>query len=96
MAVAGTGRRCAHAAACRWSGFAAAAIVVGSRPGAYEQCALECAVAGIGIVAATAGGLLEVAQPGRPGRLPTARRRPLDRWVEEALYGELLARKMLS
>jgi hypothetical protein len=42
------------------------------------------------------GAMVRLLQPGRPGRSERARRRTLDRWVEEQLYGRLLTAGVLA
>jgi hypothetical protein len=81
VTAAGTARR--------WAGFAGTALLLPADD-ASELCRLECGYAGIGLTANTATGV-RLIQPGRSGRSEKARRRTLDRWVEERLYGRLLA-----
>jgi hypothetical protein len=84
----------AVAAARRWTGFGPAAVLL---PAGVDPpgCRLECGYAGIGVVGLGAHPP-RLLQPGRPGRSEHARRRPLDRWVEEQLYQRLLASGTLS
>jgi hypothetical protein len=70
-------------AVARLGGFCAGAIIGDDD----ERCRLECAYFGVSIVDREGG----VIQHGRPGRSPRARRRTLDRWVEELVYERLLA-----
>ena len=84
----------AAATALRWAGFAATALLLPTDD-ASELCRLECGYAGIGL-AAVAGADVRLVQPGRPGRSEKARRRTLDRWVEEQLYGRLLSAGVLA
>jgi hypothetical protein len=93
------GRSWAGAAgtARRWAGFCATAILLpGLPPGEQpaQLCRLECGYAGIGLVGGD--GEVRLMQAGRPGRSPRARRRTLDRWVEEQLYGRLLTAGVLG
>lgn len=83
VGVVGTGAhwRRALGAAVRLSGFCAAAIVGVDE----ERCRLECGYAGVGLVV----GERVVVAP-RPGRVEGARRRTLDRWVEELVYERLI------
>ncbi|MEU5690326.1 hypothetical protein [Actinosynnema sp. NPDC020468] len=74
--------RRARTEAVRLGGFCATAVVLADAP---EECLLECAYAGVGVVV---GG--EVLVTPRPGRVDGARRRTLDRWVEEVVYERLL------
>lgn len=78
--VPGRSWRAALADACRLRGFAATAILA-SEPG--EECLLECALWGVGVVDTATGRL---AAPAASGRAPHTRRRALDRWIEELLY----------
>jgi hypothetical protein len=73
--------------AVRLSGFCPVAIV----GVADERCRLECAYAGVGLVV---DGLV-VVEP-RSGRAAGARRRTLDRWVEESVYQRLIADGVLA
>nr|QEO75057.1 hypothetical protein [uncultured bacterium] len=66
----------------RLGGFCAGAIV-GTHD---EQCRLECAYFGVSLI----DGEGNLIQQGRTGRSPRARRRTLDRWVEELVYARLL------
>ncbi|MCI2423090.1 hypothetical protein MOQ72_37300 [Saccharopolyspora sp. K220] len=69
--------------AARLRGFGPAAIAVDHAPS--EECRLECSLRGVGVVV-TSGGTTRCAVAAAEGRAPQARRRPLDRWVEECLY----------
>ena len=68
--------------AVRLSGFCPVAIV----GVADEACRVECAYAGVGLVVDG-----RVVEPPRAGRAEGARRRTLDRWVEETVYARLIA-----
>lgn len=81
LGVGSTWRR-ALAAVARLDGFCATAIAVDH---ADEECRVECGYLGVGLV--MDGRLVD---SGRAGRSPKARRRTLDRWVEELLYERLL------
>jgi hypothetical protein len=104
LVPAGRSWAAATTTARRWAGFAATAIVLPT-DAASELCRLECGYAGIaitgaagraGIGADAAGAMVRLLQPGRPGRSERARRRTLDRWVEEQLYGRLLTAGVLA
>lgn len=82
LGVGSTWRR-ALATAVRLDGFCATAIAVDD---ADEECRLECGYLGVGLV--VDGRLVD---RGRTGRSPEARRRTLDRWVEELVYERLIA-----
>jgi hypothetical protein len=73
--------------AVRLSGFCAVAIVGVDD----ERCRLECAFAGVGLVV---DGVV-VVEP-RGGRAVGARRRTLDRWVEELIYQRLIVDGVLG
>jgi hypothetical protein len=87
----------AVAVARRWRGFGPAAVLL---PPAADPagCRLECGYAGVGVIGlgAADGDPPRILQPGRPGRSERARRRPLDRWVEEKIYRRLLDSGALS
>ena len=83
----GTHWRRALGDAVRLSGFCPVAIVGVDD----ERCRLECAYAGVGLVA---DGRLVVPTSG--GRAVGARRRTLDRWVEESVYQRLIADGVLE
>jgi hypothetical protein len=73
--------------AVRLSGFCPVAIVGVDD----EPCRLECAYAGVGLVV---DGCVVVAP--RDGRAEGARRRTLDRWVEELVYQRLIVDGVLE
>jgi hypothetical protein len=75
----------------KWRGFAASAILLPARKPFSHQQQLECSYLGIAVLR-HARKHLEALDPGHPERLSTARRSVADRWVEEHLYGMLLAR----
>jgi hypothetical protein len=83
----GTHWRRALGDAVRLSGFCAVAIVGVDD----ERCRLECAFAGVGLVV---DGVV-VVEP-RGGRAVGARRRTLDRWVEELVYQRLIVDGVLE
>lgn len=86
--LAGGGHwRRALADAVRLSGFCPVAVVGVDD----ERCRLECAYAGVGLVV---DGLVVVAAPG--SRAVGARRRTLDRWVEELVYQRLISDGVLA
>lgn len=102
LVPAGRSWSAAAATACRWAGFGATAILLPSDE-ATELCRLECGYAGIAITGLAAGDggpaggpAVRLLQPGRPGRSERSRRRTLDRWVEEQLYGRLLTAGVLA
>jgi hypothetical protein len=64
------------------SGFCATAIRVDE---VADDCRLECAYAGVALVVDG-----RVVEPGRVARASGARRRTLDRWVEELVYQRLI------
>lgn len=75
----------------KWRGFSASAILLPARKAFSRQQQLECAYSGIAVLA-PARGHVELLHHGNPDRLPSSRRSVADRWVEEHLYGMLLAR----
>lgn len=87
--VEGETWRQAHKTARQWRAFGPTAIVVDSVEAGDVNCQLECAYSGIAIVAAHSGKAPIKIQEGATTRAQGSRRRPLDRWVEERLYGEL-------
>ena len=72
----------------RMRGFCAGAIVGPDD----EVCRLECAYFGVSLLD-NEGGLIHA---GAAGRSPRARRRTLDRWVEELAYGRLIEDGVLA
>jgi hypothetical protein len=98
LVPAGRSWAAAAATARRWAGFGATAILLPTDE-ATELCRLECGYAGIAIAGTVPGadaGAVRLLQAGRPGRSEKARRRTLDRWVEEQLYGRLLIAGVLA
>lgn len=83
LLVGGTSWRRALTSACRLAGFGPVAIVGVDD----ERCRLECSYFGVGLIGVD-GALVEA---GRSGRSEGARRRTLDRWVEESVYARLIA-----
>lgn len=81
--------RSALSGASRLRGFCSTAVIAMPPPAREEECVLECKLRGVGMLAVDSSGELRVAEPARRGRSPQARRRPLDRWVEELIYQEL-------
>ena len=75
----------------KWRGFGASAILLPARKPFSRQQQLECAYSGIAVLTQVRGHV-ELLHHGNPERLPSARRSVADRWVEEHLYGMLLAR----
>lgn len=78
--------RKALSGAARLRGFASSAIAV---PEAPQECRLEAQLRGVGVLV-TAGGAGQVVEPAASDRAPGTKRRVLDRWVEECLYGAWL------
>jgi hypothetical protein len=93
LVPAGRSWAAAAATARRWTGFCATAILLPTDE-ATELCRLECGYAGIAVAGGTDS--VRLLQAGRPGRSAKARRRTLDRWVEEQLYGRLLTAGVLA
>jgi hypothetical protein len=87
-AAPATWRRAA-AAGRRWAPFTATAIHLAGP--ASPLCRLECGYAGIAVVVGP-----DLVLPGRAGRAWGARRRALDRWVEEWVYRRLLSDGVLT
>ena len=85
--ASGTHWRRALGDAVRLSGFCPVAVVGVDD----ERCRLECAYAGVGLVV---DGRVLVAP--RDERAEGARRRTLDRWVEELVYQRLIADGVLE
>ncbi|MBA0128313.1 hypothetical protein H0B56_22435 [Haloechinothrix sp. YIM 98757] len=82
----------ALAAASRLRGFASDAVVLGDGDGGGDEvarCLAACRRAMSGLVRDT-GTATELLRHARPGRSARARRSPLDRWIEERLYGRVL------
>jgi hypothetical protein len=75
----------------KWRSFSASAILLPARKAFSRQQQLECAYSGIAVLTQVRGHV-ELLHHGHPERLPSARRSVADRWVEEHLYGMLLAR----
>ncbi|MEO6082857.1 MAG: hypothetical protein ABIQ18_07105 [Umezawaea sp.] len=73
--------------AVRLSGFCPVAVVGVDD----ERCRLECAYAGVGLVVDG-----RVVVPAREARAVGARRRTLDRWVEELVYQRLITDGVLA
>jgi hypothetical protein len=83
------------ATARKWRGFSASGVVLGQGQHLPEDLELECAFSGIGVVRQEAD-RVSVLRLGPTGRLSTARRTTVDRWVEEQLYGMLLGKLQLA
>jgi len=94
--VDGRGARRAVATARGWSGFCSSAVLLDDTTAATEDLRLECVFADVALVAADPPGGATLIQPGQVGRAATARRTTLDRWVEEQMYGRLLADGVLD
>jgi hypothetical protein len=91
LLVGGTSWRRALTAACRLAGFGPVAILGVDD----ERCRLECSYFGVGLVAVD-GASVRLVEAGRSGRSEGARRRTLDRWVEESVYARLIADGVLA
>ncbi|MGH3929002.1 MAG: hypothetical protein ACRDTF_03385 [Pseudonocardiaceae bacterium] len=72
-----------------WRGFGPAAVFTGPDNTA-EACLLEFQLPGVGLVIADTAGTPALQVAAATGRQPPARRRVLDRWVEETLYEHAL------
>lgn len=73
-----------------WRGFGPAAVLTGPA-NTDETCLLEFQLPGVGLVTTDAEGTPALRVAPAAGRQPPARRRVLDRWVEETLYEHALA-----
>ncbi|MEV5544401.1 hypothetical protein AB0L13_47215 [Saccharopolyspora shandongensis] len=82
--------RSALSGASRLRGFCSTAVMATSPLVHEEECLLECKLQGVGMLAVDSSGQLRVVEPARRGRSPQARRRTLDRWIEELIYQELI------
>lgn len=82
--------RNALSTARKWRGFAATAVALPSVAAASRDLLLECSYSGVAVVCEDQDEA-RIIQPGHAGRLATARRTTVDRWIEEKLYGRLLA-----
>lgn len=88
--------RAAVQAAARWAAFTPTALVVTDGNGHdREERALECHFRGVGCVDAGPE-RLAVCVPLPAHRAAGARRRTLDRWVEETLYVDLISSGVLT
>ena len=79
----------------KWRGFAASGIMLPAGEVLPEDLRLECTYSGIAVARVSAD-QVEVEVDASPGRVSTARRTTIDRWLEEHLYGMLLARTDLT
>ncbi|MGQ0777265.1 MAG: hypothetical protein ACT4NY_23100 [Pseudonocardiales bacterium] len=77
------------AVARTWRGFGPAAVLTGSDH-TDETCLLEFQLSGVGLITIDTVGSRALQVAPAAGRLPPARRRVLDRWVEETLYEHAL------
>lgn len=77
------------AVARTWRGFGPAAVLTGPAK-TDDSCLLEFQLPGVGLVTADAAGTPALRVAPAAGRQPPARRRVLDRWVEETLYEHAL------
>ena len=75
----------------KWRGFGATAVVVDIHEKPTPDLMMECAYAGIAVVQHDHEEAVNLLLAGQEGRLQTARRTLTDRWIEEQLYGRLLA-----
>lgn len=80
----------------RWGAFAPAGLIAPPLPpDEAEECALECQLRDVGLVTGDDADVeLRVALP--PVRWSPGARRTTDRWVEEALYQQLLNQRFLA
>ncbi|MGH3943368.1 MAG: hypothetical protein ACRDTG_33050 [Pseudonocardiaceae bacterium] len=85
---AGTWRR-GLAAARTWRGFGPTSVLTGPDE-TDETCRLEFQLPGVGLITTDAEGIPALRVAPAAGRQPPARRRVLDRWVEETLYEHAL------
>lgn len=83
------------AIARRWRGFGPTAVLTGPTT-VDETCRLEFEFPGVGLVTTDPNGEPALAVPAATGRQHPARRRVLDRWVEETLYAHTLATGALT
>jgi hypothetical protein len=88
-----TGRRLSTAG--KWRGFGATAVLMSMSEAPSEALMLECSFAGIAVVQLQPREEARLVLAGQPGRRPPARRTVVDRWLEETLYGRLLAEHRL-
>jgi hypothetical protein len=86
--------RAAMQGAARLRGFGSSAVVVDREPD--DECLLECALRGIGVVIESGHDEARVVASAACGRAPQARRRVLDRWIEERLYERWLRQQRLA
>lgn len=87
--------RSALAGAARLRGFCSAAVLL-APPRVGDECLLECKLHGVGVLEHGESGRPRLVEPARDGRAPRARRRTLDRWIEELVYQELIDAGMLD
>lgn len=78
------------ATASAWRGFGPAAVITTTSEPVTELCRMEFELRGVGLVATTATAQPMLVIAAATGRQPPARRRVLDRWVEETLYEHTL------
>lgn len=78
-----------------WRGFGAATVLTG-QVDVDEACWLEFRLPGVGLVLVPSSGCPTLAVGAPLGRQAPARRRALDRWVEEALYEHAIATGVYS
>ncbi|SCL43284.1 hypothetical protein GA0070615_6370 [Micromonospora aurantiaca] len=90
LAHRGRSVRAAICSARKWRGFGATALLLTQDDDSSPDLLLECAYSGIAVVREDRDEAT-VLQAGRDGRVATARRTTVDRWVEEQLYGHVLA-----
>jgi len=74
----------------RWAGFCSSATTLESAEPITPEQLLDVSYYGVGVVARPPGtDEYHLVRPSRTGRLPSARRTTMDRWVEETLFGML-------
>jgi hypothetical protein len=82
------------AAAGGFVGFSSTAMLLQSKSAPNQHCLMTAHLHGVAVLHAPTTGGIEQAillQPGRQGRVPTARDSTVSRWVEEVVYERLLA-----
>jgi hypothetical protein len=101
LSIVGVLSHCGHdvedrvRTARKWRGFTASAVVVANERAMTEDMRLECAYSGIGVVSQHLE-RADVVLVGSAGRRAPARRTTVDRWLEEQLYRQVLARPDLA
>jgi hypothetical protein len=84
-------------AARDWRGFGRSAVLLPQLLDDEDEAwQLEFAFAGVGLLTATAASSMQLGAPAATTRQYPARRRVLDRWVEETLYAHAIAAGQLA